>query len=188
MSFEFKPNKVLPDVLEIKQTKFRDERGMFSESFRTDVFLSAGLPPFVQENYSFSKPGTFRGLHYQLNPKAQGKLVYCAFGEIVDYVVDIRVGSPTYGKHAKIHLSKDININMVYVPPGFAHGFYVPGVHMAAVMYKVSEYYSSEHDRAINYKDPFINIGLVSAHLRVSDKDMAAPLLEHADNNFIYGG
>lgn len=184
MSFEFLPNKVLPDVLEIKQTRYIDDRGVFSETFRADVFADAGLPTFVQENYSFSRCETFRGLHYQLNPSAQGKLVYCAYGEIIDYVVDIRMSSPTYGKHTKINLGKDLDINMVYVPPGFAHGFYVPGVHMAAVLYKVSALYNPELDCAINYKDPQIGLGLDKARLRVSAKDEAAPMLADAPNNF----
>jgi len=173
-----------PKLIKIK--RFEDERGFFSESFRASAFLEIGLPEFVQENHSFSKPGTFRGLHYQLNPEAQGKLVHCAYGQIVDYIVDIRVGSSTYGKHIKVNLGHNVDYSTIYVPPGFAHGFYVPGVHVASVIYKVTKYYSPQHERAINYADPTLDIGLGNTHLRISDKDKIAPMLVDAENNFIY--
>lgn len=188
MSFTFTSCQTLPEVLEITGRKFGDERGFFSESFRYSDFKKAGIPPLVQENHSYSKGGTFRGLHYQLNPKAQGKLVYCVSGLIEDFVVDIRKNSPTYGKYAKfvLHASEPAHIRMVYVPPGFAHGFYVPGVNTAHVIYKVSEYWAPEHERAIRYDDPDIGLGLEDEHIRISDKDRDAPLLRDAENNFVY--
>ena len=187
---KFNQSEELPDVLWIVGKKFPDDRGYFCESFRQSEFEQQGLPPFVQENHSFSKPITFRGLHYQINPKAQGKLVHCVSGEIWDYVVDIRKGSPTYGKHVKFFLNgEDItHFNMVYVPPGFAHGFYVTGMYPAHVVYKVTEYYSPQHEGSVRWDDPFLDICKSDVEpMIISDKDMNAPLLKDATNNFVYG-
>lgn len=188
MSFTFTSSQKLPEVLEITGNKFGDHRGFFSESFRYSEFKKAGIPPLVQENHSYSKAGTFRGLHYQLSPKAQGKLVYCVDGMIEDYVVDIRKGSPTYGKYERfvLHAADPKVIRMVWVPVGFAHGFYVPGVNSAHVIYKVSEYWSPKHERCIRYNDPDIGIELNKDLLRVSEKDIEGPLLKDAENNFVY--
>lgn len=179
----------MPEVLFITGKRFADGRGYFCESFRQSEFDEQGLPPFVQENHSFSKPNTLRGLHYQINPKAQGKLVYCVSGEIWDYVVDIRRDSPTYGKYAKFFLSGEdmTQLSMVYVPPGFAHGFYVTGMYPAHVVYKVTDYYSPQHEGSVRWNDPTINIYWENVNPIITDKDMNAPLLEDAKNNFVYG-
>jgi len=185
MSFDFNPTSGLPGVIVISGRRFSDERGFFSESFRVNEFEKHGIPPFVQENHSRSSPPCFRGLHYQLHPKAQGKLVYCVSGVIKDFAVDIRQGSPTFGKWVEIDLSSS-NMRMVYVPPGYAHGFFAYGLQDAHVIYKVTEYYSPEHDRAIRANDPAIGIPL--RDMKVSEKDLNAPLLKEAENNFFYTG
>jgi len=190
MSFTFSPASELPEVVIIEGRRFKDERGFFSESFRADDFEAHGIPPFVQENHSRSSSPCIRGLHYQLNPKAQGKLVYCISGFIVDVAVDIRKGSPTYGKWVTIPLDVN-NMRAVYIPPGFAHGFFAHGLHDAHVVYKVTEYYSPEHDRCIRWNDPDINLVWGPSPmfaLKISDKDANAPLLKDADNNFVYEG
>ena len=122
------------------------------ESFRQNFFNDLNVPPFVQDNYSRSHKGILRGLHYQLNPYAQGKLVRCGRGSIFDVAVDIRKGSPTYGQWVGFELN-DINHRMLYIPPGFAHGFYTLS-EVADVAYKVTNYYSEKHDRTINSRRP----------------------------------
>ena len=203
MSFIFTPTSELPEVVLIKGRKFQDERGFFSESFRSKEFLAYGIPPFVQENHSRSSPLVLRGLHYQLNPKAQGKLVYCTRGWIVDVAVDIRKNSPTFGKWTRVLLGGDPNlISMLYIPPGFAHGFCVSDAFLldVDVVYKVTEYYAPEYERSILWNDPSIGIDwglpksihgdrLISEYdsILISDKDASAPLLKDAENNFVYG-
>ena len=186
MPFTFKSAEI-PEVKIIEGQRFEDDRGYFCESFREEDFVGHGIPPLVQENHSFSQPYTIRGMHYQLNPKAQGKLVYCVKGFITDYAVDIRQGSPTYGKHVRVVLSGDSKTTrMVYVPPGFAHGFQV-GSTTAHVIYKVTDYYSPEHEASIRWNDPEVGISW-SPHTPVlAPKDANAPLLGEAKNNFVYG-
>lgn len=188
--FTFLPIPELPGPVIIEGNRFRDERGFFSESYRLNNFEEMGIPQFVQENHSRSIAPTIRGLHYQLNPMAQGKLIYCVHGEILDVMVDLRQNSPHYGKWASVLLNSE-NCKMVYIPPGFAHGFAVKNG-IADLVYKVTEYYSKEHDRSIHWDDPFINIdwGFSESQMRsfinISDKDASAPLLIEADNNFYY--
>jgi len=184
MSFKFAPHYILPEVIIIEGQRFEDDRGFFSETFRNDEFEQYGIPSFVQDNHSFSSPGCFRGLHYQLAPHAQGKLVRCVNGSIWDYVVDIRKGSPTYGKTIKIDLTDRFN-KMVYIPPGFLHGFYTRGLKDAHVVYKVTNYYSSDHDRNVRWNDPALGI-IFNKDASVSLKDLNAPLLKDAENNFNY--
>jgi dTDP-4-dehydrorhamnose 3,5-epimerase len=187
MSFTFTPTHI-PEVIIIDGKRFKDERGFFSESFRVDEFEKNGIPPFVQENHSFSQPPCLRGLHYQLNPKAQGKLVYCVAGSIIDVAVDIRKGSPNYAKWVKVELNEG-NGRMLYIPPGFAHGFLAGGIDGTDVIYKTTEYYSPEHDRCIRPNDPEIGIRWDYVGFeccKMSDKDKNAPLLKDADNNFVY--
>lgn len=184
MSFIFTQSSVLPEVMIIEGKRFEDERGFFSETFRSNEFEKYDIPPFVQENHSRSSPLCFRGLHYQLNPCAQGKLVRCVSGSIYDFVVDIRLGSPTYGKVIKINLTEQSN-KMVYVPPGFAHGFFSYGLKDVHVLYKVTNYYSAEHDRGIRWNDPTFKITL-GGQVNISEKDASAPLLKDAENNFDY--
>ncbi|WP_284542570.1 dTDP-4-dehydrorhamnose 3,5-epimerase, partial [Pleomorphomonas sp. T1.2MG-36] len=135
-----------------------DARGYFVETFREDLFTAAvGSVHFVQDNQSMSaEVGTVRGLHFQLNPRAQGKLVRCLVGAILDVAVDIRRGSPTYGQHVKVELSAD-NGQQLWVPPGFAHGFCTLEPN-TVIAYKVTDYYSPEHDRGLRWNDPALGI------------------------------
>ncbi|MFA5024219.1 MAG: dTDP-4-dehydrorhamnose 3,5-epimerase [Patescibacteria group bacterium] len=193
MNFTFTKHSQLPDILLVDGLKkFEDYRGFFFESFRVDEFLSQGIPPFVQENHSYSVANTLRGMHYQLNPKAQGKLVYCVSGSILDVVVDIRKESPTYRKSISVSLGAHFP-RMIYIPPGYAHGFLVDNIYpfSAEVVYKTTEYFYPEYDRCVRWDDPDINIswGLMAGDrgkLKISYKDMNAPLLKDAENNFLY--
>ena len=144
MSFIFSPYKEMPEVILIEPKIFEDDRGFFSESFKEKDFLDYGMPPFVQENHSRTSAFCVRGLHYQLKEKVQGKLVRCLRGSIIDVAVDIRRGSPTYGNWVGVKLS-GINLYMLYIPPGFAHGFM--SYELSDVVYKTTEYYSFENDR-----------------------------------------
>ena len=151
-------NTALTEVLEFQPVRHGDERGYFSEIFRQSVFVdAAGAASFVQENESLSaRVGTLRGLHFQLHPFAQGKLVRCLTGAIFDVAVDLREGSPTKGRWAAATLTAERG-NQLWIPPGFAHGFctLLPDTR---VSYKVSAYYSAEHDRGVAWDDPDIGI------------------------------
>lgn len=167
-----------------------DARGYFSETFRQDFFDKAVTPiSFVQDNESLSaETGTVRGLHFQLNPKAQGKLVRCIAGAIVDVVVDIRQGSPTYGQHVRAELSAE-NGQQLWVPAGFAHGFCTLAPN-TVVTYKVTEYHSPQHDRGLRWNDPALGIDwpVGEGKAVLSAKDTAQPLLSQLDANFFYTG
>lgn len=158
-----------PEVLLIKPKTFRDDRGFFREAFRKESLPQ--LPEFVQENHSRSKFGVLRGLHYQKAPKEIGKLVRCVSGLIRDVVVDIRLKSDTYGDWVAQNLDGEEGA-LIYVPPGFAHGFIVLSEY-ADVIYSVSDYHSPEHDCAIGYNDPELEIDWVvdSKDIKVSRKD-----------------
>lgn len=146
----------IPDILLIKPRVFGDERGFFLESYQAQRFSEAGInADFVQDNHSGSKQGILRGLHYQIR-QAQGKLVRVVSGEIFDVAVDIRRSSPTFGKWASARLSAE-NKLQIWVPPGFAHGFYVLS-DWAEVVYKSSDYYAPEWERCILWNDPQIGI------------------------------
>lgn len=177
-------------VLEIKPRKFGDDRGFLSETYNAASLGKAGLDvTFVQDNHSYSAaPATLRGLHYQCAPEAQGKLVRVTRGEAFDVAVDIRNGSPTFGKWVSLHLSAE-KWNQIYVPAGYAHGF-VTLVPDTEVLYKVTNYYSPEHDRSIRYDDPTIAIDwpAFEGPLAISQKDRDAPLLSETDTGFIYNG
>lgn len=178
----------LEGVLIIEPSVFGDHRGWFMESYNQASFNEAGINyNFVQDNQSFSAvKGTLRGLHYQLNPKAQTKLVRCTRGAIFDVAVDIRKGSPTYGKWFGIELSAE-NKKQLLIPQGFAHGF-MTITDDVEVQYKVDELYSPECDRGIIWNDPAIGIEWpIEITPVLSDKDKNAPLLDKADNNFVYG-
>ncbi|MCM5555950.1 dTDP-4-dehydrorhamnose 3,5-epimerase [Pleomorphomonas sp. NRK KF1] len=167
-----------------------DSRGYFVETFREDLFSAAvGPVHFVQDNQSMSaEVGTVRGLHFQLNPRAQGKLVRCLVGSILDVAVDIRRGSPTYGQHVKVELSAD-NGQQLWVPPGFAHGFCTLEPN-TVIAYKVTDYYSPEHDRGLRWNDPALAIDWPVAEDKaiLSAKDRVQPLLSELDADFIYAG
>jgi dTDP-4-dehydrorhamnose 3,5-epimerase len=166
----------LPGVLRLEPKVHRDPRGYFFESYRTDVLAKAGLPPFVQDNQSFSTLGTLRGLHYQLD-RPQGKLIRVLRGTILDVVVDIRVGSPTFGRWLSEELSAD-NSAQVYVPPGYAHGFLVLD-EVAEVFYKCTDYYSGPADqRGIAWNDPGLAIPWPVPSPLLSEKDRTWPVLD----------
>jgi dTDP-4-dehydrorhamnose 3,5-epimerase len=156
---------------------FHDERGFFTERFNAKRFVEAGLPSeFVQDNHSRSVPGVVRGLHYQVGP-AQGKLVGVLRGRIWDVAVDIRAGSPTFGKYFGTELS-DSNGKLLWIPPGFAHGFMALGTEPADVFYKVDQPYSAAGDGGILWSDPEIGIRWpleAGVHPIVSAKDQAMP-------------
>ena len=160
---------------------FGDERGFFLESWNQQAFnAAAGDTAFVQDNHSRSSRGVLRGLHYQLPPHPQGKLVRCVLGEIFDVVVDIRRSSPTFGQWEGAHLSA-ANYQQLWVPAGFAHGFLTLSEH-AEVLYKTTDFWSRECERAIRWDDPQLGISwpleaLSGAEPQLSQKDGAAPLL-----------
>jgi dTDP-4-dehydrorhamnose 3,5-epimerase len=162
---------------------FGDERGFFLEFYKRSDFVRAGIDEhFVQDNHSRSSRGVLRGLHYQKEPRAQGKLVRCLEGSIWDVAVDIRMGSPTYGKWVGRELSGE-NRLMLYVPPGFAHGFLTLS-DSADVLYKCTEEYSPADDRGIIWNDPDIGVAWKMTDPVLSAKDATHPRLRDADNEF----
>jgi dTDP-4-dehydrorhamnose 3,5-epimerase len=169
----------IPDVKLITPAKHGDTRGFFSETWNFERFREAGLPvQFVQDNHAMSADtGTVRGLHYQLPPHAQGKLVRVVHGSILDVAVDIRRGSPTFGQHVKAVLSAK-NWAQLWVPFGFAHG-YATLEPDTEVIYKVTDYYSPAQDRGIAWDDPALGIdwGLTRATAKLSAKDERQPVL-----------
>ena len=180
MPFVFSPLPGLPDVKVVEPRVFPDGRGFFLESYKESDFLKAGIDArFRQDNHSRSTRGVLRGLHYQMTPYAQGKLVRCATGEIFDVVVDVRRSSPTFGKWASVVLSAD-NKKMLYVPPGFAHGFYTIS-EIVDLNYKVTEEYCRESERGLMWNDPAIGIMWPSGDFLLSDKDMGYPPLGEAE-------
>ncbi|MBI2078694.1 MAG: dTDP-4-dehydrorhamnose 3,5-epimerase [Euryarchaeota archaeon] len=188
MAFTFRPSAGLPDVVVIGPNHHDDDRGWFEETYKESAFKKAGIPGrFVQDNHTRSREkGTLRGLHFQKEPAAQGKLVRCLRGEFLDVAVDVRRGSPTYGRSALARLSAE-NRLMVYVPPGFAHGVQTL-VSDTDVAYKVTAEYSPEHERAIRWDDPELAIPWPMARPILSAKDAAAPLLGQAEHNFVWKG
>jgi dTDP-4-dehydrorhamnose 3,5-epimerase len=170
----------IPDVILIEPKIFGDERGFFLESFRETKFIQAGIVDrFVQENHSSSQKGVLRGLHYQTK-QTQGKLVRAIAGEILDIAVDIRRSSATFGQWVGIILS-ETNKRQLWVPKGFAHGFYVLS-EQAQVTYKVTDYYAPEWERTILWNDPQIGIDWqISTPPILSPKDVAGKLLKDAE-------
>ncbi len=184
MPFTFKRLSI-PDVILIDAKAFPDARGFFMESFKESTFSPNGINVrFVQDNYSHSVKGVLRGLHYQKNPKAQAKLVMAVRGEIFDVAVDVRKGSPTFGKWVGEILSEQ-NHRLLYVPEGFAHGFLVLS-DQADVIYKVNQEYSPEHERGVLWNDPELAIKWPSAKPIMITKDLELPTLKNIDNNFVY--
>ncbi|MBI2307936.1 MAG: dTDP-4-dehydrorhamnose 3,5-epimerase [Rhodocyclales bacterium] len=162
----------IPDVFLLEPRVFGDDRGFFFESYNRQAFREAtGVDPdFVQDNHSRSVKGVLRGLHYQLPPKAQGKLVRVVVGEVFDVAVDIRRGSPTFGKWVGEVLSAE-NKRQMWVPPGFAHGFLTLS-DSAEFLYKTTDYYSPEHERCISWDDSRIEVEWpVVRPLMLSSKD-----------------
>ncbi len=184
MPFIFKKLSI-PEVVLIEPKVFRDGRGLFLETYKYSDFAESGIKEqFVQDNYSKSFKGVLRGLHFQKNPDAQGKLVQCVKGKIFDVAVDIRKGSPAFGHCVSVELSEENNL-MLYVPSAFAHGFVVLS-ETAGVIYKCTREYSPEGDRGIIWNDPDININWPVKDPILSEKDKKLPALRNADINFEY--
>lgn len=171
----------IPDVCVVEPKVFGDERGFFLESWNARSFAQAGIDAaFVQDNHSRSRRGVLRGLHYQVR-EPQGKLVRAVAGEVYDVAVDLRRSSPTFGRAVGEVLSAE-NKRMMWIPPGFAHGFLVLSEY-ADFLYKATAYYAPEHERAIRWDDPRLAIAWPLAGVApvVSAKDAAAPLLAQAE-------
>ena len=166
-------------VIRIKPKRFGDARGYFVETFRQDLFdRHIGRQVFVQDNQSLSaEPFTVRGLHFQIAPKAQGKLVRCIAGALLDIAVDIRPGSPSFGRHVAVELSAE-NGHQLWVPAGFAHGFCTL-VANTQISYKVTDYYSPQQDRGLLWNDPELQIAwpVETGRAVLSDKDKILPTL-----------
>lgn len=175
--------QAIPEVILIEPQIFTDERGYFFEAFRQSVFDTLGIK-FVQENQSLSKQRVLRGLHFQKPPRAQGKLVRVVLGEVLDVAVDIRDGSPTHGQHVRAVLSGD-NCRMIYVPPGFAHGFYVLSKE-ALVVYLVTEEFDPGLDAGILWCDSDLAIPWPDREPVVSAKDKSLPRLRDTETGFQY--
>ncbi len=173
----------IPDVVLIEPKVFGDSRGFFYESFNQQAFQAAtGVQcDFVQDNHSRSSQGVLRGLHYQLSPRAQGKLVRVVRGAVFDVAVDIRKGSPTFGQWVGALLTED-NHHQLWVPPGLAHGFLVLS-ESADFLYKTTDYYSPDHERCIRWDDPQLAIAWpsVEAAIQLSAKDQAGRWLAEAE-------
>ncbi len=176
----------IPDVILIEPKVFGDDRGYFVETFRSNLFeQETGIKTtFVQDNESRSTYGVLRGLHYQLPPHAQSKLVRVIEGKVLDVAVDIRKGSPTFGQHVTAELSAENKLQM-FIPRGFAHGFVVLS-ETALFAYKVDNYYSPECDRGIQFNDPQLKIDwkVDQEQLQLSEKDKIQPLLKETSDLF----
>lgn len=178
----------IPDVRLITPDVFRDDRGFFSETFNVRTLAAGGVSgDFVQDNHSLSiETGVVRGLHYQLPPTAQGKLVRVTRGSILDVAVDIRRGSPTYGQHVAVTLSAE-NWDQLWIPKGFAHGFCTLQPN-TEVVYKVTDYYAPEFDRGLRWNDPDLGIKwpVTADRAILSAKDAATPMFRELDSPFQY--
>ncbi|MSR21646.1 MAG: dTDP-4-dehydrorhamnose 3,5-epimerase [Gemmatimonadetes bacterium] len=182
MSFQFEPLRI-PEVVLVRLRRHEDARGFFQETYRRSAFAAAGIADvFVQDNSARSSRGVLRGLHYQLPPVAQGKLVGVVSGRIFDVAVDLRKQSPTYGEWVGHTLDAEAG-ELLWIPPGFAHG-YVALSEVADVLYKVTTEYAAHLDRGILWNDPAIGIEWPVANPLVSDKDRAQPTLDQAENPF----
>jgi len=177
----------IPDILVITPTRFDDDRGFFMETYKKSDFVKVGIPEeFRQDNCSLSRRGVVRGLHYQLEPAAQGKLLRALSGSLYEVAVDIRKGSPTFGRWTGAHLSIE-NRAVMWIPPGFAAGV-VSLADDSQLAYKTTAEYSKPHERGILWNDP--EIGIVwpggFANPTVSEKDQVHPRLRDAETNFVY--
>lgn len=175
----------LDGLLIIKPKVFNDDRGYFFESYSENTYRNAGIDYFfLQDNISKSIKGTVRGLHYQIGENAQGKLCKVIYGKVLDVAVDIRFGSPTFGKYFSSELSEE-NHTQLWIPPGFAHGFSVLSDE-AIFSYKCTKLYSKPNERAIRYNDPDLNINWKVKNPIVSEKDLIAPLLKNINKDFTF--
>ena len=176
----FTPTK-LPDVILIEPKVFGDPRGHFYEGYRRDLFAAHGITAeFVQDNYSRSAKGIVRGLHYQIPPKAQAKLIHVIRGAIFDVAVDVRRSSPTAGRWVGARLD-DTNHQFLYIPAGFAHGFCALEPE-TLVMYKVTDFYSPTHERGLFWDDPAVGIAwpALDVEYALAARDQAFPVLKDA--------
>jgi|TARA_R100000005_G_C4998559_1_gene205232 dTDP-4-dehydrorhamnose 3,5-epimerase len=178
----------IADVKILCPRKFGDERGFFSEVWNARSYSEAGIDTqFVQDNHAYNaEAGVLRGLHYQLEPKAQGKLVRVTRGAVLDIAVDIRVGSPTFGQHVAVELSAE-NWKQLWVPAGFAHG-YCTLLPDTELLYKVNDFYSPENDCGIFWNDPALGINwpVPLENAILSEKDKTLPLLKDQTRLFEY--
>jgi dTDP-4-dehydrorhamnose 3,5-epimerase len=178
-----------PGLLLFEPAVFKDDRGYFFESYNEQTFHQAGVDiHFVQDNQSFSRRGVIRGLHYQLDPHAQTKLIRVLQGRILDVALDLRAGSPSYGKALCVELSSD-NKKQFLIPRGFAHGFSVLS-ETAEVSYKCDGFYNKESEGGIRFDDPALSIDWLvpTAGAIVSAKDLDLPLFANCRNNFSFKG
>ena len=173
-------------VLLITPRRFGDHRGFFAETWNRAALAEHGVTlDFVQDNHSLSRvPGTVRGLHFQAPPRAQAKLVRCGRGALLDVVVDIRDGSPTFGRHVAVELTEE-NGRQILVPEGMAHGF-VTRAPETEIVYKYTDFYAPETEGALNWADPALGIdwGVPADDAVLSEKDAAAPALADLDSPF----
>ena len=184
MPFQFRP-LAIPEVILVEPQRLGDARGFFMETYQYETFAANGITPrFVQDNHSRSAHGVLRGLHYQKDPFAQGKLLKVVVGEVFDVAVDIRRGSPTFGKWVGEMLSAE-NGCLLYVPPGFAHGFCVLS-ETADLIYKTTDYYHPDSEKGIIWNDAQIGVAWPVASPLLSARDQKLPPLEEADFNFVY--
>ena len=184
MPFEFK-KKDIPDVIYVEPKLFQDDRGYFAEIYKSREFAQNGIAEtFTQMNHSKSQKNVLRGLHYQKEPAAQGKLLGVLSGEIFDVAVDIRKGSPSYGQWVGTVLNSQKK-DMVFIPAGFAHGFCVLS-ETVEIFYYCTKEYDAEQERGIIWNDPELAIAWPVKDPILSGKDQAYPLLRDAENNFQY--
>lgn len=177
----------IPDLLIIKNKVFEDARGYFTEAYNEKVMNDAGIKiKFCQDNRSKSSYGVIRGLHYQLNPQSQSKLVSCIVGKVYDVAVDLRVGSPTFGKWYGVELSDENHLQFL-IPQGFAHGFSVLS-ETAIFSYKCDNFYNPQLEGGLMYNDPALGIDwkIPAEKALVSEKDTKHPLLADLKTNFVY--
>jgi dTDP-4-dehydrorhamnose 3,5-epimerase len=176
----------IPDLLLLEPRVFNDERGYFLETYNAKAFADIGIHVvFVQDNVSLSKKGVIRGLHFQKPPYAQDKLVRVVRGEVLDVAVDLRVGSPTYGKHQSVILSES-NKKMLFIPKGFAHGFCVLSDE-ALFEYKVSAPYHPECEGGIIWNDADLAIDWKTEYSILGEKDQLLPAFKIFESPFVYG-
>ena len=184
MPFHFHP-LAIPEVVLVEPQRFGDARGFFMETYQYETFAANNISlNFVQDNHSRSAHGVLRGLHFQKDPHAQGKLLKAVVGEIFDVAVDIRRGSPTFGQWVGEILSAE-NGRLLYVPPGFAHGFCVLS-ETADIIYKTTNYYHPKIEKGIIWNDPQIGAEWPIANPLLSTRDQTQPSLSEADFNFQY--
>ncbi|MFO8002585.1 MAG: dTDP-4-dehydrorhamnose 3,5-epimerase [Marinilabilia sp.] len=177
----------IPGLIIIEPDVFSDRRGYFYESYSLQKYREHGIQnEFVQDNVSSSVRGVVRGLHYQLGPYAQGKLIQVLKGTVLDVAVDLRQGSPTYGEYLSLEVSEE-NHRQFYVPRGFAHGFSVLSKEVIFT-YKCDNYYNKEAERGINFRDPALGIDwqIPENEIIISPKDQVLPSMEEAEKNFVF--